>query len=109
MADEYDFILVRGARRYRKNKKMVNKNTLPRDVMERYGLVGEQPPEETDEPHDDPRACIFCGEHSRFTRRLNGQTVYICDADYYVKTIGSIAQRLRELKGVQHAQSEEER
>ena len=106
MKDEYDFILVRGKPRYRKNKRMVSKNTLPREVMERFGLLNPEIPEEEDtpdEPRKDSKACLFCGVHSRFTRFVNLQTVYLCDSHYYDVNIGKIAQKLRETKEVQHA------
>ena len=51
------------------------------------------------------RECIFCGEHATKQRLLNLQTVDLCDEHYLNKSIGRIAQRLRERKeGISHAQ-----
>lgn len=106
MQDDYDFILVRGTPRYRYKKKIVGKNKLPRHIMERYGLLNPEEPQEEDTPEkgrEDPKGCLFCGVHSRFTRFVNLQTVYLCDSHYYDVNIGKVAQRLRELKEAQHA------
>lgn len=107
MQDEYDYIMVRGKPRYRKNKKMVKVNTLPRDVMERFGLLNPEAPEQEeetpDEPRKNPKACIFCGMHSRYTRFVNLQTIYVCDEHYQTKNIGKCAARLREMKELQNA------
>jgi hypothetical protein len=63
--------------------------------MERFGLLAD-PKAREDNPAT-RKACIFCGMHSRLTRYINGQTVYLCDGDYYDTNMGKIAQRLREL------------
>lgn len=97
----YKTFMVRGNPRFQKYGKLVKKNTLPRDVMEHFGLLSPGEPEETDtpdEPRKDPKACLFCGMHSRFTRYVNAQTVFVCDEHYYSENIGKVAQKLRELR-----------
>lgn len=113
MQDEYNgykMFMVRGKPRFRKVgvRGIAKQNTLPRDVMEHFGLLNPDVPAEEDapdEPRKDPKACIFCGVHSRFTRFVNLQTIYLCDNHYYDVNIGKCAQRLRELKEKEHATS----
>lgn len=104
----YKMFMVRGKPRFRKigTRGIAKQNSLPRDVMEHFGLLNPDVPEteETpDEPRKDPKACIFCGVHSRYTRFVNLQTIYVCDEDYQNQNIGKCAARLRELKELQHA------
>lgn len=95
----YKTFTVRGNIRFQKDGKLVKKNTLPRHVMEHFGLFSPDDPKEEDTPEEgkDPKGCLFCGMHSRFTRYVNGQTVYVCDEHYYEKNVGKIAQRIQEL------------
>lgn len=92
----YKMFTVRGRPKFRKigERGLMKQNALPRDVMDHFGLLGDESPEE---PKKNPKACIFCGMHSRYTRFVNGQTVYICDEHYYSENIGKIVQKLREL------------
>lgn len=41
--------------------------------------------------------CIFCPEATKLTRILNSQTVYLCNEHFYSKSIGQVAQQIREL------------
>lgn len=105
----YKMFMVQGKPRFIKigTRGIVKQNSLPRDVMEHFGLLNPDTPEQEDdkpdEPRKDPRACIFCEAHSRYTRFVNGQVIYVCDDDYQTKNIGKCAARLREIKELQHA------
>jgi hypothetical protein len=48
----------------------------------------------------DPKACLFCGKHSKLTRFVNMQTLFLCEEHYHDKNIGQIAQKLREIRNV---------
>jgi hypothetical protein len=87
----YTSFMVRGKPRYMRDGKLIKASEVPPEEIERLnkGSVIEQP-----EPKKD-KGCIFCGAHSRYTRFVDGQTVYVCDDHYYSETIGKVAQRLR--------------
>lgn len=42
------------------------------------------------------RRCVFDGEYTKLYRIVNQQPVYICQEDFHEKTLGQIAQRVRE-------------
>lgn len=44
------------------------------------------------------RRCVFDGEYTKMSRMVNGQTIYICEKDFYAKTIGELAQQARLIK-----------
>lgn len=100
--DVYDMFYVRGKERFRKNGLMIRSDVIPEEEKEKLreekkrkeNAINQPRP---DEPPKDEKACIFCGAHSRFTRFVNLRTVYVCDSDYYDKTVGKIAQKLKEL------------
>jgi hypothetical protein len=84
-----------GTARYKKNKiKFVKKIDVPLAVIEAL---------KTEKEVDDTglnttikfRKCICCDEHGKHERFLNGQTVYLCEEDYYSKSIGQVAQHIR--------------
>lgn len=43
------------------------------------------------------KLCVFCGMASKYTKMINGQTIYLCDEHYYSKNLGQVAQRLKEV------------
>lgn len=85
---------------YQKDGRTVKSDTVPPEVV--AGLEHTNPLDDTNIPEAPipvvDKSCVFCGMGSRMTRLVNMQTVYICDQHYYDKTIGKIAERLRELK-----------
>lgn len=44
------------------------------------------------------KQCIFDGKETKIHRVVNGETVYICDEHYYAKSLGQLAQGLREFR-----------
>lgn len=56
----------------------------------------EETPEREAQPEPPKKICIFDGAPGEMQRFVNGQTVYLCEMDYYDKSIGKIVQRLRE-------------
>ena len=42
------------------------------------------------------KSCLFCGVYSNWQRLVSGQLVYVCEQHYHEKTIGKVAQKLRE-------------
>lgn len=42
------------------------------------------------------KLCIFCKQPTKLTRFVNLQTVYLCEEHYHDKTIGQVAQQIRE-------------
>lgn len=74
--------------RYSKNGIFISKDKIPISVLEELTRTNV-----VDVPI---KECVFCGVGCKFTRLVNLQTVYLCDEHYYSKTIGQIAQQIRE-------------
>lgn len=76
-----------------KDGRLVKKADVPADELERLskGNVIEQPTK-TEQPD---KSCLFCGVHSRYSRFVDLQTVYLCDDHYYSENVGKIANKLR--------------
>ena len=86
----YKVIKTKKGNRYLKNGKF----TAPEEIREHIlKQLSEQ-----DEVTDNDRYCIFCDKPAKLTRLINMELVYICNEDYYAKTVGQIAQQLREDK-----------
>ncbi len=82
---------------YRKNKRFVAKADIPALVFEALKVRNEVDDVEVNSGAK-YRQCIFCDEHSKNQRLVNGLTVYLCDDHYYDKNIGQVAEQLRKLK-----------
>lgn len=84
---------IKNSTAYKKDKRFVKTVDVPVEVVE---LLKTQ--DEVDDSMLNTsakfRKCIFCGEHSKNERFINGRTVYLCDDDYYSKNIGQIAEKL---------------
>lgn len=93
---QYRKVMVRGTPRYLgPNNKFVKAENVPEAVLIR--LRQEEFVDTTPVVVD--KSCIFCGRGDcRQTRLVNTQTIYLCEEDYYDKTIGKVAQKLKELK-----------
>lgn len=84
----------------REHPKFVGKTKIPASVLDALESM-----DEVDESalalQPLKRECIFCGETCKNTRRVNNQTVYLCNEHYYAKTIGKVAERIREINSEQ--------
>lgn len=50
--------------------------------------------------------CLFCGEpNCKLTRLLNTEIIYLCDEHYYSKSLGQIAQHIREAENAKQAET----
>ena len=84
-----------GTVRYRLNNRFIAKTKVPVDIielLETEKTVGETAPTTT----ENFKPCLFCGQHGKYTRSVNMQTVVLCEEHYYSETIGKIVQHLRE-------------
>ncbi|CAB4176058.1 hypothetical protein UFOVP1522_18 [uncultured Caudovirales phage] len=79
---------VRGVVQYRKNGRLISLN--------QYDLETPFEPETIPEDPVSDRACVFCRQYSRFSRQVNGQSLYVCDLHYYSESLGSIITKARE-------------
>ena len=88
MSSEYQRIVHPNGYRYlKKGKGFVAEKNVPQDVLDSFTY---------DKPVVSDKKCVFCGEVSKMTRVVNLRTVYLCEKDYYDKSIGKIAQKLQE-------------
>lgn len=44
------------------------------------------------------KECIYDGTEAKLSRSVNGEMVYLCDEHYYSKSLGQVAQQLREVR-----------
>lgn len=95
MAEWSAFMFTDTEIRYMKNKKFISKKNVPGNYVPLI-KVGEIFDDEGIKPLAPLKYCVFCGEVAKMTRMLNGQTIPLCDKDYYDKTIGQVAQQIRE-------------
>lgn len=97
---------VHGSTVYRKDNRIVATKKVPINIVELLKTKNEV--DDTlipDSPNLKP--CIFCGEHSKFERILDMQTVYLCSEHYYSKTIGQVAHKLRRIPDERNEQAQE--
>lgn len=88
MSTEYKRFKVHNSYRYMKaGSGFISVKDVPQSVIDSFT---------DDKPVVSDKKCVFCGEVSKLTRIVNLQTVYLCDKDYYDKSIGKIAQKLQE-------------
>lgn len=83
-----------GATVYRMDNKLIKTADVPSNVVD---LLEHQPEvDDTNLKLQTPyRNCVFCKDYTKLSRMVNQQTVYICEKDFYDKTIGQIAQQVR--------------
>lgn len=97
--------LIPGANgpRYQKDKRFISKNDIPISVLEKL----EMGKEVSDDPIQ-PKQCIFCNVGGcRLTRLVNREVVYLCEEDYYARTIGKVAEQIRTMNEKQKENREE--
>lgn len=86
----------RGRWLYFKDGKMVSIGSIPQHILAEVDSDLKSTAPDATEIVLKYNECIFCKEHAKLSRLLNTQTLYLCNKDYYSKTIGQIAQQLRE-------------
>lgn len=93
---------VRGSIIYKRDKRPVKTTDVPANIVD---LLEHQPEvDDTNLKLESPyRKCIFDGEFTKLSRVVNQQTIYICEKDFYAKTIGEIAQQVRVNKEPKYA------
>lgn len=86
---------IKGSTVYVKDKHLIKAVNVPgnvmtlletQDVVDTENMILEAP----------LKRCIFCDAHTKMSRLINGQHVYVCENDYQDKTLGQVAQALRE-------------
>lgn len=92
---EYTAIETRNGIRYLKDKKLFAKGNIPANIFPLI-KVGETVSDENVRLEAPLKECLFCGVPCKNVRLLNQQTVALCDEHYYSKTLGQVAQKVRE-------------
>jgi len=83
----------RGSVRYMKDGKMISKNSIPQDILIKLEVgMNDVSNIEVENIHK----CIFCGQVTKQYRLLDQQAIYICQDDYYDKTMGQIAKQVKQ-------------
>jgi hypothetical protein len=77
---------VKGVR-YLKDGRFIKHTEVPEDIKTELNNLPKPEPQE--------KVCLFCDQYGKYTRLLNMQTVYLCETDFYDKSIGKIAEKLR--------------
>ena len=85
--NQYKLIKSSKGTRYLKDGKLISVKNIPEDVLR--GL-------ETENEVKDKR-CLFCDRPATKFRLFQLQPVDLCDEDYMTKTLGKIAQKLRDV------------
>lgn len=86
----------KGTVRYKKDARFVAKKDIPADILIKLG-VGMTDINEVDQEAIEPdvHKCIFCGMATNQFRLFNSEPVYVCTDDYYDKSMGQLAQKVR--------------
>lgn len=85
----YKVIETKNSVKYWKDNRFVKKDDVPEAIIEALKLEPTIDDQNLPEVLID-KSCVFCGLHAKYSRRINNQTVYICELDYYDKTTGQI-------------------
>jgi hypothetical protein len=83
-----------GSIRYKKNNRFVKKSDIPADILIKLEVGMTDITEQAIEP--EIHKCIFCNMVTKQYRLLNSKPVYLCEDDYYDKTLGQVAQKLNQ-------------
>lgn len=95
---DYKLIKSGNGFRYMLNGRLVKRDSIdPEIIVALHNLP--------DNPKPEVRVCFFCGEGCKHSRFINLQTIYLCDDHYYSKTVGQIAQKMREDSETQEKES----
>lgn len=88
---------------YRCDKRFIKTLDVPSNIKELLETQDEVNDENTiaSSPY---KKCIFCGDDTKLSRQVNQQTLYVCEKDFYAKTIGQFAQQVRLNREASHAE-----
>ena len=89
----YTTVTGKNGVRYLKNNRFVKKDSIPQDILIKLN-VGMKVEDEAIASGE--HKCIFCGMVTKEYRLLDSKPVYVCEKDYYEKTFGEVAQKVRE-------------
>lgn len=78
----------------------IAKKNIPANIFRELEAGKEAVDDEGMQLEGNVKECIFCGQVCKWSRIVNMQTIYLCEEHYYDKTIGQIAQRMREAEEV---------
>lgn len=98
-----EYTIVSGMKgvRYQKDKRFIARDKIPPAILEK--LNQDMPvSDEWRDVQPPTKQCLYCLKEAKLSRVVNLQTVYLCDEDYYAKTIGQITQRIREYQNEQN-------
>lgn len=84
-----------GSTRFKYNNKFVKRENIPADILIKLGVGMDKIEEPVVQTVPEVHTCIFCGMGTNIFRLLNQQPVYLCNDDYYDRTMGQIAQKVR--------------
>lgn len=81
--------------RYMKDSRFVKKADIPADILIKLDVGMKEVMPETEAKEPKTHLCVFCGMGTKQYRLLNQKAIYVCENDYYNKTIGQVAQEVR--------------
>lgn len=82
----YKIIKANHGSRYMKNGKFTSKDSIPPEILSQL--------EENDVVETKDAYCVFCGEPAKLQRLVDAELVWLCNEDYYGKTLGQIVEKL---------------
>jgi len=87
-----------GMPNYYLNNERVKGKTLPEGIREKLNqTIDEIKNSSEDENKNLETICIFCQGYANSGKLLNGQLIPLCREDYETKTLGKVAQKVREI------------
>lgn len=86
-------VTAKGKEMFFQDGKLIAKSKVPAEFFEESS-ISEPTPLTEDRPD---RKCIFCGAPGRFPKFVHLQTVYLCEEDITIQTVGKIGYRIKEL------------
>lgn len=92
--------------RYMKDKRFIAKAAVPPKILAKLE-VGREVSDERVHVTPPIKKCIFCSKETKLSRIINSETIYLCENDYYSKTVGQVVQKVREFNDEENSQVEE--
>jgi hypothetical protein len=95
-----------GMSNFFKDGERVKGKTLPEGLREKLIETVDQSQIVSDDKEKNittNKTCVFCQEYADSGKVLNAKVVPLCQEHYQTKTLGKIAQRVRELNNVSTA------
>lgn len=96
---EYDIkYTANGMPNYYKDGERIKGKDLPEGLREKLVETVDQAPIVQDDinKNTNDKTCVFCQELADSGKYLDGKVIPLCRTDYETKTLGKIAQRVRE-------------